>query len=411
MPEHKAVLFAVGLNHRTAPVDVRERIYLRSDEIPTIIRKLKETLDEVVVLSTCNRTEIYGVTTRLDLDLDFYQDLLIDFKNARENVNREHFFGAVSCSASQQLFSVATSLDSRIIGDAQILGQLRNAYAIAKQHHSTGKIINQLFQRSFKLGKQTRRETSLHRGAISVSVAAVEFAEKHFGSLSDKSVLLIGAGDTSRLAAEALAKRRVGKLTVANRTIEHADEMLAAIRKGLMETRAIGLGEIREELKGANVIISSASAAEPLLTSADLVGRDRDILLIDLGVPRNIASDAADLNGVTLKNIDHLNEIVDANYQRRLENVPYARNIIKEGMMDFLVWYYSLPLLPASMRCGAKPDAATQGEIVRVKEFLMKNLSWVHKLAMNGDAETFAGHVAVIDELVARKEAAVAAAG
>src|SRR5687767_9763662 len=135
MPEHKAVLFAVGLNHRTAPVDVRERIYLQADEIPAIIRTLKETLDEVVVLSTCNRTEIYGVTTRLDLSLEFYKNLLIDFKSARGIVSREHFFEAVSCSACLQLFRVATSLDSRIIGDSQILGQLRSAYAIAKRHH------------------------------------------------------------------------------------------------------------------------------------------------------------------------------------------------------------------------------------------------------------------------------------
>src|SRR6187397_1117015 len=136
MAEQKAVLFAVGLNHRTAPVDVRERIYLQANEIPAVIQRLKETLDEVVVLSTCNRTEVYGVTQRLDLDLDYYKDILIDFKNARGLVAREHFFGAVSCSACQQLFKVATSLDSRIIGDAQILGQLRDAYSIATRHHS-----------------------------------------------------------------------------------------------------------------------------------------------------------------------------------------------------------------------------------------------------------------------------------
>ncbi|HKX83887.1 MAG TPA: glutamyl-tRNA reductase [Pyrinomonadaceae bacterium] len=411
MPEDKAVLFAVGLNHRTAPVDVRERIYLHADEIPPIISKLKETLDEVVVLSTCNRTEVYGVTSRLDLDLDFYKDLLIDFKRAGEHVTREHFFGSVSCAACQQLFKVATSLDSRIVGDAQILGQLRDAYALAKYHQATGKITNQLFQRSFKIGKQTRHETSLHKGAISVSVAAVEFAERYFGELSDRSVLLIGAGDTSRLAAEALVKRRVGKLTVANRTIAHAEEMIAALRKADVETRAVGLDTIRSELKRADVVISSIAASEPILTGDDVAGIDRGILLIDLGVPRNISADVSDHDGVLLKNIDELNEIVEANYKKRLDNVPHARGIIKDGMTDFLIWYYSLPLLPASIKCGAKPDAITQKEIVGVKNFLMKNLSWVHKLAMNSDADTFAGHVAVVDELVARRKAAARAAG
>ena len=409
MAEQKAVLFAVGLNHRTAPVDVRERIYLQANEIPGIIQRLKETLDEVVVLSTCNRTEVYGVTQRMDLDLDYYKDILIDFKNSRGLVSREHFFGAVSCSACQQLFKVATSLDSRIIGDAQILGQLRDAYSIAKQHHSTGKIINQLFQRSFKIGKQTRHETSLHRGAISVSVAAVEFAERHFGRLDDKSVLLVGAGDTSRLAAEALVKRRVGKLTIANRTIEHADEMLPTLTKRGVEIKTVGLDAIRGELENADVVISSISSTDPILTTADFDARERDILLIDLGVPRNIASETANLDCVLLKNIDDLNEIVEANHKKRLENVPLARNIIKDEMMEFLVWYYSLPLLPKSMKCGAKPDVETQREIVGVKDFLMKNLSWVHKLAMNSDADSFAGHAAVVDELITRKRAAAAA--
>ena len=409
MSERNAILFAVGLNHRTAPVEVRERIYLHADEIPTIIQTLKDTLDEVVVLSTCNRTEIYGVTTRLDLGLDFYKDLLIDFKNARDTVGRDHFFGAVSCSACQQLFNVATSLDSRIIGDSQILGQLREAYSIARQHHATGKIINQLLQRSFKIGKRTRHETSLHKGAISVSVAAVDLAERHLDGLRDRKVLLLGAGDTSRLAAEALTKRRVGKITVANRTIENADNLLAALKTTGMQTRAVGLDAIREELKDTDVVIGTVSTSEPLLTKEDLNGLNRAILLIDLGVPRNLAPETAEVGGVLLKNIDDLSEIVEANYNRRLKNVPHVRGIIKDGMMEFLVWYYSLPLLPQLAKRGAKPDAATRKEIVGVKEFLMKNLSWVHKVAMNSDTDTFAGHVAVVDELAARRKAGLAA--
>lgn len=405
MPKEKAVLFAVGLNHRTAPVGVREQIYLQPNEIQGLIQILKETLSEVVVLSTCNRTEIYGVTERLDLDLDHYKDILIDFKNVRGSVEREHFFGAISCSACQHLFSVATSLDSKIIGDAQILGQLRTAYAIARRNHATGKIVNQLFQRSFKIGKQIRHETLLHKGVISVSVAAVEFAEKYFGRLEDKNVLILGAGDTARLAAEALMKRRVRNLTIANRTIEHADELLAKLKRRGSECKAIGLDEIPAHVKKADLVISSISSDNPILTSDDLNERSSDLLLIDLGVPRNISAEAAKLDGVTLKNVDELNEIVEVNYTKRLKNVPLVRNIIKSEMTDFLVWYYSLPLLPGSLKCGAKPDSATQREIIGVKDFLMKNLSWVHKLAMRSESETFAGHVDVVDQLVAKKNA------
>jgi glutamyl-tRNA reductase len=411
MPEHNSVLFAVGLNHRTAPVEVRERIYLHPDEIPEVTKTLKQTLEEVVVLSTCNRTEIYGVTARLDIDLDFYKDLLIQFKDASAAVRREHFFEAVSCSACQQLFKVATSLDSRIVGDSQILGQLRASYSVAREHHSTGKVLNQLFQRSFKIGKRTRHETSLHKGAISVSAAAVEFAERFCDGLIGRNVLLVGAGETSRLAAEALAKRRVGRITIANRTVEHALEMVDRLKRSGVEARASGLESIREEVRHADIVITSACTAEPLLTSADLSGRGRKVLLIDLGVPRNIAPETGRMKGVLLKNVDDINEVVEANYKKRQESVPVVRKIIKEGMTEFLIWYYSLPLLPPLAKCSTMPDAATQKEIVGVKEFLAKNLSWVHKLAMNTDADTFAGHAAVVDQLRARRKAAIGAAG
>lgn len=403
MNKKHPVLFAVGVNHRTAPVDVRERIYLHADEIPALTKQLKETLAEVVVLSTCNRTEVYGVTTRTDIGLDFYQDLLIDFKNAGEHVSRDHFFGSVSCAACMQLFSVATSLDSKMIGDTQILGQIRSAYSLAREHGSTGKIVNQLFQRGFKIGKRARTETALHKGTVSLSSAAAEFAERHFGSLADKTVLLIGAGDTARLSAEALIKRKVGRLIVANRTRENAVKMLLSIDTKGVEWEVKGLDEIGSALASADVVISSTSSDRPILNRSDFVECVGQKLLIDLAVPRNMDNDLVGVEGIFLKNVDGLNEIVDTNFQRRLASVPHARKIIKDEMTDFLVWYYSLPLLPATMNCGEKPDPATKGEILGVKEFLLSNLSWVHKIAMNDGAETFAGHADVIDQLVSMR--------
>jgi glutamyl-tRNA reductase len=227
----QSILFAVGVNHKTAPIEVREQIYVHESETPALLAELKKTLSECVVLSTCNRTEIYGVTTRTDLDLDFYKDLLINFKNAESAVSREHFFGLVSCAACQQLFRVATSVDSKIVGDVQILGQLRDAYAFAAEQNSTGKILNQLFQRGFKVGKLARSETNLHKGAVSISLAAVELAAETFDSLKDKTILIVGAGETARLAAECLIKKRVGKIVITNRTRGRADELLEDLRK------------------------------------------------------------------------------------------------------------------------------------------------------------------------------------
>jgi glutamyl-tRNA reductase len=150
------ILFAVGINYKTAAVALREKFYIQDEEIPALVAELKKTLSECVIVSTCNRTEIYGVTTRTDLDLDFYKDLLIDFKNARDFTSRGDFFGLVSCAACQQLFQVVTSIDSKIVGDMQILEQVRGAYKISKKHGAAGKILNQMFQRGFKIGKLVR---------------------------------------------------------------------------------------------------------------------------------------------------------------------------------------------------------------------------------------------------------------
>lgn len=404
--EQQKILFAVGINHKTAPIEAREKIYVHAPEIPVLIRKLKETLSECVVLSTCNRTEIYGVTTRTDLELDFYKDLLISFKNAEDFVTREQFFGSVSCAACQQLFRVATSVDSKIIGDTQILGQLRDAYDVAKKHRATGKVLNQLLQRGFKVGKQARAETKLHKGAVSMSLAAVELAVEHLHSLGDKTVLIIGAGETSKLTAECLIQRRVGKILMTNRTRAKADDLAASLRKANdFSCKVVDFAEFKNFLNEVDIVITSTSAPEPILNEADFAFQSREILLIDIAIPRNIAPEVAECENVTLKNIDDLHSIIDRNYQRRMQDLPLVKRMIMTEMSDFLVWYYSLPLLPQSLKCGAKPDFETQTEIVKVKEFLLENISHVHKLAMQNGAENFVGHVSVVSELVAMKEA------
>lgn len=402
--DKQPILFAVGINYKTAPISVREKFYIHEEEIPALIKVLKETLTECVVVSTCNRTEIYGVTTRTDLDLDFYKDLLIDFKNARDFASRKDFFGLVACAACQQLFQVATSIDSKIVGDSQILGQLREAFRVAETSETTGKILNQMFQRSFKLGKRVRSETNLQKGAISISMAAVEFASNTFGSLADKKVLIIGAGATARLTAECLIKKGVGRIIITNRTGARADELLESLQALYdFSGEAINFADFKAQLNSADIVISSTSSPEPILEKADFANQKNKILLIDIAVPRDIAPEVAEAENVILKNIDVLNSIVDANYQRRMADLPFVQRIIRDEIADFLIWYYSLPLLPAQMQCGAKPDAATRDEIVRVKEFLLGNLSELHKLAMENSANSLTAHTEVVNKLVTMK--------
>lgn len=399
-----SILFAIGINHKTASVEFRERIYIQESEIPELLSELRKTLDEAVVISTCNRIEIYGVTTRTDLSLDYYKDLVIDFKNAREFINRDDFFGVISCTACQQLFRVTTSLDSKIVGDMQILGQVRESFQLAEKYKATGKLLNQMFQRSFKLGKQVRTETNLQKGAISISSAAVELATSRLGTLANKSVLIIGAGSMARLTAEYLAKKKVGKIFITNRTRARADEMLESLKsEGNFEGEVVDFADFKKHLNETDLVISSTSSPTPILEKVDFSNQTNNILLIDIAVPRDIAPEVTEWDVVELKNIDDLNEIVDKNHQRRMADLPIVQQMIMKEMSDFLIWYYSLPLLPAKMQGGTKPDAATQREIVRVKEFLLGNLPYLHKLAMQKGTD-FEGHIEVVNQLNAMKE-------
>ncbi len=403
----QAVLFAFGVNHKTASIEAREKLYVHESETGELLAKLKETLTECVVVSTCNRTEIYGVHPSAAVDIEFYKDLLIDFKNASGEVSRDDFFSSISCSTCLQLFNVATSIDSKIVGDTQILQQIRAAYSIAKDNGFTGKILNQLLQRAFKIGKKTYLETSIHKGAISISLAAVELARETFGSLSDKSVLIIGAGETAQLTAECLLKKRVGKILVANRTKSRAEDFLAELHKSNdFESETVDFETFGSRLNEVDIIISSTGASEYILNKEDFDAQNRQILLIDIAMPRDIAPEAEENSFVTLKNIDDLNKVIDRNHHKRLQELPRVKKLIYQEMGDFLVWYYSLPMLPAACRASGKQDFATVEEIKRIKQFLNDNASQFHKMARQKNAESELNeHLNLVNHLLLMKDA------
>lgn len=404
------MLFAFGINHNTAPLEVRERLYIHEDEIPALLSLLKETLAECVILSTCNRTEIYGVCGSPEIDLDVYKDLVINFKNAGEIVKKEHFFTFISCAACRQLFKVATSVDSKIIGDMQILQQLKDAYFMASQNNSTGKILHQLSQRAFKIGKKTYTETSIHKGAVSISLAAVGLAAEIFGSLQNKTVLIIGAGETAKLTAECLIKKRVKKVFITNRTRSHTEELLEKLHKNHhFESEIIDFDNFKNHFNEIDIVISSTGSTEPILYKKDFAGQTNKILLIDIAIPRDIAPDAAEIDAVVLKNLDDLHAIVDGNFERRMKDLPRVKKIIMKEMGDFLTWYYSLPLMPAYQKTRVKPDRKTVDEILKIKQFLIKNVSELHKLAIQskGDAkDDLQNHIRLTQKLQSMKNAA-----
>lgn len=402
------MLFAFGLNHKTAPIEIREKLYIRESEIPELLAELKKTLSECMVLSTCNRTEIYGVANSETIDLEYYKDLVIKFKDASEFVTSDHFFTFISCAACQQLFNVVTSVDSKVVGDSQILSQVRSAYSLARENNSTGKIINQLSQRALKIGKKTFSETSIHRGAVSISLAAVELAVETFGSIKGKSVLIIGAGETAKLTAECLIKQKAGKICITNRTRAHAEELLANLYENhVFESEVIDFEKYKCYLGETDIVISSTSSPEPILRSEDFLFQTDKILLIDIAVPRDIDPAAGENDYVVLKNIDDLHAILDHNHERRLRDLPLVKKLVMKEMGDFLMWYYALPLMPATEKTNSKPNRAVIEEMVSIKEFLLKNVSEFHKLAMRNNVtleEDVTDHVQLVNRLQAMRQ-------
>ena len=407
-------LFAFGINHKTAPVEIREKLHLREDEIPALISQLKGALSECVILSTCNRTEIYGVSDSGNIDLGFFKNTLIDFKDARGFVRDDHFFALISCSACQQLFNVATSIDSKVIGDSQILSQLRAAYSLAQENGSTGKVLNQLLQRAFKLGKTTYTETSIHDGAVSVSLAAVELGVETFGSLRGRTALVIGAGEMARFTSEALINKNIGRILVANRTRSHAQDVVSALYADhSFECEILDFDKFKECLPDVDMIVSSTGSVDPILFKDDFPVLEKKLLVIDIAVPRDVDPAVADVPNVTLRNIDALRSIIDGHHEKRVRDLPKVKKMIVDEMVEFLTWYYSLPMMPTYERTGTKPSPEQTAEILKVKLFLNQNLSEIHRLAARsgGDFyEDLESHFSLIRKLQTRKAETFAAA-
>ncbi len=406
-------LFAFGLNHKTAPIEVREKLYLNATEIGSFLSSTREILSECVVLSTCNRTEIYAVADSETIDLNYYKNILIDLKSARGLVNDEHFFDLISCTACQHLFSVSTSIDSKIVGDSQILRQLRSAYSAAQEQNRTGKILNQLMQRALKLGKATYTETSIHSGAASVSLAAVELAAESLGSLEGLTVLILGAGETAMLTAEALVGKSVGRILLSNRTQAHAREQLAALHNKLsFNSEIIDFDTFKARLDEVDIIISSTGSEDPILYKADFMNRDRKILVIDIAVPRDVDDAVRENPNVVVKNIDDLHSILGEHQSKRMADLPKVKTMIITEMVEFLNWYYLLPILPEFEKTGEKPAPDKIAEILRIKAFLDANVAEIHRFAMgsgtdfNADLQT---HFSLIRKLQSLKAIALGA--
>jgi len=332
-------LIALGLNHQTAPLALRERVAFDAAALPAALAALRALpgVEEAAVVSTCNRTEIYAEVAEGAEDAP--ARWLAQAQGLEADSLASYLYRHTDGEAVRHLFRVATGLDSMVLGEPQILGQVKEAWQAARSAGSLGKPLDRLFQQSFAVAKRVRTDTRIGAHPVSVAYAAVRLARQVFARLDQACVLLVGAGDTIELAARHLADAKVQRLLVANRTLEHAQQ-LAARHGGV----ALPLSELPRHLSEADIVISATASRAPVISrdavqAALAARRHRPMFLLDLAVPRDIAADVATLEDVYLYTVDDLEQAIEGNRASRREAAQQADAIIELQCEHYLAWW------------------------------------------------------------------------
>ncbi len=356
----------VGLSQKLAPVDVRERLAFPSLS-ESAFGCLRASATEAVLLSTCNRTEVYAVVSQADPDgRHLIAGLLGDLGGLEPEAWQPYSYYLRGREAVRHLYSVAAGLDSMIVGESQILGQVSTAYQAAAEHGATGPILNWVFPHAARVGKRVRAETGIGRAAVSVSTAAVELARRSLGCLRGRVVVVVGAGKVGELTTKALLHAGADRILIANRTYAHAAELAARLGGGV-EVVADLLAQV---VARADAVLSSTGATSPILTAevvceAMAARRDRPLLLVDLAVPRDVEPEAASVGGVTLYDIDDLQAVCDANSERRRQESAMAERIVAEELALFDRWWDGLRVVPTITALRDRAEAVRSAEVKR----------------------------------------------
>ncbi|PLT30183.1 glutamyl-tRNA reductase [Peribacillus deserti] len=341
-------ILAVGLNFRTAPVEIRERLSFNESELDSAMKalKTKKSILENVIISTCNRTEIYAVVDQIHTGRYYIKEFLSEWFNIEKEEFSPFLFIYEQEGAIEHLFKVACGLDSMVLGETQILGQVRSSFLLAQEEQTVGSIFNRLFKQALTLAKRAHAETEINTNAVSVSYAAVELAKKIFGSLKDKHVLILGAGKMGELAIQNLHGSGATKITVINRTFEKAVSLA-----GRFNGEAKQLQELQCALVEADILISSTGAKDFVISKDTMeqvtkMRKGRPIFMVDIAVPRDLEPAIADFENVFLYDIDDLEGIVQANLQERKAAAETIMLMIEEEISGFNQWINMLGVVP-----------------------------------------------------------------
>jgi glutamyl-tRNA reductase len=369
----RETLFIFGVNHRTAPVAVRERLAYAEGEIVAALARLKEAapaIHEVALISTCNRVEIIGVTTVGVRAQEQATRFLAGDRGVDSSAFAPALYRHEAQAAVRHLFRVGASLDSMVVGEPQILGQLKNAYAQAAEANTAGLVLHRAFHKAFSVAKRVRKATLIGHGSVSVSSAAVGLAAKIFDTLADKTVLLIGAGQMAELTARNLKRVGIQSLLITSRTFDNA---VALARK--LDGTAVPFDNFRPYLKLADVVIGSVAAATPVIGPEEFEGvirerRYRPVFMIDLGVPRNFDQRLNALENVYLYDIDDLGAVVQESIGDREREAEKAESIVDLEVESFMKWLDGLDLVPAIKDIRSSVEQLRELELERHRAWL-----------------------------------------
>lgn len=358
-------LFVAGLSHKTAPIAVREQLAVEEDKLREVLADVHGTgvFAEVMILSTCNRVEVYGVADAPGEARALAFRRLGQQRGMDLAALEPMLYTKSGAEAVRHCFQVTASLDSMIIGEPQILGQVKEAFALAQSCQAVGPHLHRLLSQAFAVAKKVRTETELARHAVSVSYAAVELARKIFGSLEGKSVLLIGAGKMGELAAKHLLGQGVFPVFIANRTWARAQEMARALAG-----TPVPFDEWPETLATVDIVITSTGAPEPIIRKADVqrglaTRRSRPLFFIDIGVPRDVESAVNGLEAVFCYDIDDLRQVVEANVRERLREAQKAEALVEREVLRFMARAHDLEVVPTIVFLRERLETIRQGEV------------------------------------------------
>lgn len=366
-------MIVVGLNHRTVPLEVLERMTVDDSRLPKALHDLRSRDDivDAIIVSTCNRTEIYVVANRYHAAVGDVRDFLRQLGNTPVEDFADHIYELHDDTAIRHLFRVAAGLDSAIVGEFEVLGQVREAWERARDEDAAGPVLSALFRHAVEVGRRVRAETGIARGTTSVSQAAVQMATNRLGSLEGRTILVLGAGDMGEGMAVALAgSAKAGEVLVVNRTWSKAVALANRVAG-----RAVQLGGLAAALEGADVLLTSTGSPSVLLEAADLEPvmaerPDRPLLIVDVAVPRDVDQAVGDLEGVTLLDMDDLRAFADAGLEGRRKEMAKVEDIVTEEVERHLATATARRAAPLVVELRERAEAIRQAELERYRSRL-----------------------------------------